>query len=154
MDKSILKIVGIFALVVACFGFVAYRDYTWDNTVIKDKGSEGYILAETRHAFIEDFRPWELFCKAPVSELSFIKPNEFVEVKDDFVFGEILSIERGEMFKTRENKYQTVFDCKNNMFSYTGPITTVNDVNFAELEWDHTVGVNNRYNGIASIVCR
>jgi len=149
--KKILTGVGIAAIILIWWGWDARSDYTWSKLIIEEKSNDGWVVGATQANLVDITHPWTIF-KQPVVRIAFVKPSEFVKLDNELVFAKTLWVDYANMSRTEEDIFQDVYDCKNNRTAFVESSVSVEQIDFAKLEWRDNANTSNV--DISKVVCR
>lgn len=150
MKNNNKKIIIFFFVILGIF-FWARSNYMWSKLVIKEESKTGWVVVETQADYINITLPWTIF-KQPVTRIAFVKPNEFVKMNNGLVLVKTLWVDYSDMSTTKEEIFQSVYDCQNNRTAFVEDNLTANQVSISQLEWRNNIYTSDIT--IAKLACK
>lgn len=102
-----LKILGGCLAGAAVLWFWVWRDYSWDDWMVKHFTTTNCMAVATNMNVVYPERPWTIF-KPVASGIWFIRTDSMVRFNDHYVLAKVIHIDREEV---PDDSWE-VFDCK------------------------------------------
>jgi hypothetical protein len=135
--KKLLSMLVAGALLFVWGFFNARADYAWAERVMKEKQSQGWVVASTTANVIDLSHPWTIF-NSPITRIAFVKPDGVVWLGGDYAFAKVLWVDFYSLSETNEETFGNAFDCKSHRSAYVDDAMAIQETNLDQLEWRQT----------------